>query len=78
MLTTLDETLRHQLPTTVDPVGAGYDGGWKDGKGLGVTRGEQYSESVVYDLADPDRVARPDGKNRTPMHRETSARVTGS
>ena len=56
--------------------GTGYDWGWNDGKGLGVYRGERYSESDVYDLAHPERVGRPDGDDRTPMHRETPARVT--
>jgi hypothetical protein len=56
--------------------GTGYDWGWNDGQGLGVYRGEQYVEADVYDLGDPETVRRPDGEERSPMHRETPSRVT--
>jgi hypothetical protein len=55
--------------------GTGYDWGWDDGQGLGVYRGEYYSEADVYDLTHPETVRRPDGDERRPMHRETPARV---
>ena len=55
--------------------GTGYDWGWNDGQGLGVYRGESYSECDVYDLSDPEEVVRPNGERRRPMHRETPSRV---
>ena len=59
--------------------GTGYDGGWDDGLGLGVHRGELRIERDVYDLADPELVRRPDGSERRPRQRETpvALRVDG-
>jgi hypothetical protein len=56
--------------------GTGYDWGWNDDQGLGVYRGEYYTEADVYDLSHPENVVRPDGQVRTPMHRETPTRLT--
>jgi hypothetical protein len=56
--------------------GTGYDWGWNDDQGLGVYRGEYYTEDDVYDLSHPEKVVRPDGQVRTPMHRETATHVS--
>jgi hypothetical protein len=56
--------------------GTGYDWGWNDDQGLGVYRGEYYTEDDVYDLSHPENVVRPDGQVRTPMHRETATHIS--
>jgi hypothetical protein len=56
-------------------MGAGYSGGWADGAGLGVFRGE-VSESDEYQMVGPADVRLPDGSIGQPWHRETDARLT--
>jgi hypothetical protein len=53
--------------------GTGYDGGYCDGKGLGVPRGHLV-EHDVYQLVPPDGVLL-DGRPTAPGHREQFARV---
>jgi hypothetical protein len=48
--------------------GLGY-GGWHDGRGLGVFRGEYYEEHEVWDVSHPAEVVYPDGTVDTPVHR---------
>lgn len=55
--------------------GTGYDGGFSDGKGLGVYRGS-IVEFDTYDVTHPEQVVCPDGEVIVPMHREQSVRVT--
>jgi hypothetical protein len=57
-------------------VGTGYDGGYNDGKGLGVWRGASLAEWDVYDVSDPEDVVLPDGKTIRPRHREQPVRLT--
>lgn len=54
--------------------GTGYDGGYEDGRGLGVPRGHLV-EHDVYDLIAPESVQR-DGLEVPSGHREQFARVT--
>jgi hypothetical protein len=53
--------------------GTGYDGGYLDGRGLGVPRGHLV-EHDVYELIAPEEV-RLDGRPTPPGHREQFARV---
>ena len=55
--------------------GTGYDGGFDDGRGLGVFRGE-IVEHDVYDVSHPEDVVVPGGTTLRPLHREQGARVT--
>jgi hypothetical protein len=70
------ELLEEPLMRCFSMDGTGYDWGWNDDQGLGVYRGEYYTEADVYDLSHPEKVVRPDGQVRTPMHRETATRLT--
>lgn len=55
-------------------MGAGYAGGWSDGGGLGVFRGEatEYDEYRMVGAAD---IRLPDGTTGQPWHRETDVRL---
>jgi hypothetical protein len=53
--------------------GTGYDGGYQDGKGLGVPRG-RLVEHDIYDLVPPEQVLL-DGQPTPPGHREQFATV---
>ncbi len=55
--------------------GLGY-GGYNDGLGLGVWRGDQFQESDVWDVSHPARVGYPDGSIGRPVHRIQPVRVT--
>ena len=55
-------------------IGSGYSGGWEDGLGLGVPRGERV-EVDEYDVSDVADVVFPDGTTRQPWHRETDVRI---
>jgi hypothetical protein len=55
--------------------GLGY-GGYNDGLGLGVWRGEQFQESDVWDVSHPARVGYPDGSVGRPVHRIQPVRVS--
>lgn len=54
--------------------GTGYEGGYNDGRGVGVPRGELL-ETDVYDVSHPQWVLL-DGQKTHPGHREQPARVT--
>jgi hypothetical protein len=54
--------------------GLGY-GGYNDGLGLGVWRGEQFQETDVWDVSHPARVGYPDGSTDRPVHRIQPVRV---
>jgi hypothetical protein len=54
--------------------GLGY-GGWNDGLGLGVWRGDAHEEGEIWDVADPAVVIREDGRRETPVHRIAPVRV---
>jgi hypothetical protein len=51
-------------------IGSGYSGGWNDGLGLGVPRGDG-AEADEYDISAPADVGLPDGSVGQPWHRET-------
>jgi len=57
-------------------IGTGYDWGWTDGGGLGVYRGQYYSETDTYDLSHPENVVLASGEVRVPGHREAPAAGT--
>jgi hypothetical protein len=49
--------------------GLGYSGGYDDGKGLGVWRGENHLESDVWDVSHPSKVVLPDSTHKEHWHR---------
>ena len=49
--------------------GLGYSGGYNDGKGLGVWRGENHRESDVWDVSHPSKIVHPDGTQKEHWHR---------
>jgi hypothetical protein len=55
--------------------GLGYSGGFRDGKGLGVWRGQQHAESETWDVSHPADVVYEDGTVRRPWHRIQPVRV---
>lgn len=55
--------------------GLGY-GGYRDGLGLGVHRGETHLEHDVWDVTHPATVVRDDGTVERPVHRIQPVRVT--
>lgn len=57
------------LSTAVYMQGGGYWGGWKDGRGRGVYRGDAYDEGEVWDVSRPTTIGEPDGSLR-PAPRE--------
>jgi hypothetical protein len=57
------------LCPAVDMQGLGYSGGYVDGKGLGIWRGDAHLESDTWDVTDPCEVGRPDGSSVRPIHR---------
>ena len=64
------------LCPAVDMQGLGYSGGYADGRGLGVWRGEEHVESDVWDVSHPCEVGRGDGAVARPMHRIQPVRLT--
>lgn len=55
--------------------GTGYDGGFNDGRGLGVFRGDVV-EHDVFDVSHPEDVVLASGTAIRPMHREQGVRLT--
>lgn len=49
--------------------GLGYSGGFDDGKGLGVWRGESHLETDVWDVSHPSKIVYPDGAQKEHWHR---------
>lgn len=64
------------LCPAVDMQGLGYSGGYQDGRGLGVWRGEEHVEHDVWDVSHPTDVGRPDGSVARPIHRIQPVRVS--
>ncbi|MBW2497775.1 MAG: hypothetical protein JRF61_10925 [Deltaproteobacteria bacterium] len=63
------------LCPAVDMQGIGYSGGYADGQGLGVWRGDAQLESDVWDVSHPTQVVRPGGEVVRPIHRIQPVRV---
>jgi hypothetical protein len=57
------------LCPAIDMQGLGYSGGYQDGKGLGIWRGDAHVESETWDVTDPCEVVRADGNRVRPIHR---------
>ena len=57
------------LCPAIDMQGLGYSGGYDDGKGLGIWRGDAHVESDTWDVTDPCEVVRPGGNRVRPIHR---------
>lgn len=57
------------LGPSIAMTGLGYSGGWDDGKGLGLWRGESYLETEVWDVTHPVDVLAEDGTVLRPVHR---------
>jgi hypothetical protein len=63
------------LGPAVDMQGLGYSGGYGDGRGLGVWRGDDHLEHDVWDVSHPAEVVRGDGTTLRPIHRIQPVRV---
>lgn len=63
------------LCPAVDMQGLGYSGGYADGGGLGVWRGDAHQEHDVWDVSHPTQVVRADGDVVRPIHRIQPVRV---
>lgn len=57
------------LCPAVDMQGLGYSGGYRDGRGLGVWRGDDFLETDTWDVSHPCEVVREDGSRVRPIHR---------
>jgi len=57
------------LCPAVDMQGLGYSGGFADGRGLGIWRGDAHVESDTWDVSHPCEVVRSDGSRARPIHR---------
>lgn len=55
--------------------GLGYSGGYDDGLGLGVWRGDLVTEHDVWELSGPEKIILADGTVRRPRHRLQPVRV---
>ena len=66
------EGLRIAMP------GLGYSGGWDDGLGLGVWRGESHVEVDEWDVRDAVEVVTADGTVLRPVHRIQPVHVTAT
>ncbi len=81
MALTLDDgsplTLRSEaLGPSIAMPGLGYSGGWNDGHGLGVWRGDEFLEHEVWDVRHPVDVIDASGAVIQPVHRIQPVRVT--
>lgn len=56
--------------------GLGYSGGYQDGRGLGVWRGDDHIEFDTWDVSHPSRVGYPDGTADEHWHRIQPVAVT--
>jgi hypothetical protein len=63
------------LGPAVDMQGLGYSGGYADGRGLGIWRGEAHVEHDVWDVGHPAEVVRANGARVRPIHRIQPVRV---
>ena len=57
------------LCPAVDMQGLGYSGGYADGKGLGIWRGDAHLETDTWDVSHPCEVVREGGARVRPIHR---------
>src|SRR5690606_33714478 len=57
------------LGASIAMAGLGYSGGWNDGRGLGVWRGNPYAEHESWDVSHPVDVVAADGSVKQPAHR---------
>lgn len=64
------------LCPAVDMQGLGYSGGFADGKGLGIWRGDAHVESDTWDVSHPCDVVRGGGTRVRPIHRIQPVRLT--
>lgn len=69
------EIATEALCPAVDMQGLGYSGGYDDGRGLGVWRGDAHVEHDVWDVSHPAEVVRADGETVRPIHRIQPVRV---
>jgi hypothetical protein len=63
------------LCPAVDMQGLGYSGGFDDGRGLGVWRGDEHLEHDVWDVSHATDVVRSNGEIVRPIHRIQPVRV---
>lgn len=66
------------LGASIAMPGLGYSGGFRDGKGLGVWRGQQHEEFETWDVSHPADVVDEDGSVKRPWHRIQPVRVRAS
>ena len=72
-------TLRSDaLGSAIAMPGLGYSGGYDDGRGLGVWRGDDHREFDVWDVRHPAQVVHEDGTVTEPVHRIQPVHVTAS
>jgi hypothetical protein len=69
---TIDE---HAVGPSIAIAGLGYSGGFRDGRGLGVWRGDSHLEWDVWDVSRPEEVVYEDGSVRRPLHRLQPVRI---
>lgn len=70
------EIATEALCPAIDMQGLGYSGGYDDGRGLGIWRGQTHIEHDVWDVSHPTDVTRADGSVRRPIHRIQPVRVS--
>jgi hypothetical protein len=80
---TLDDgrslTLRSDaLGPSIAMPGLGYSGGYDDGRGLGVWRGDDHREIDTWDVRHPSQVVHADGTVTEPVHRIQPVHVTAT
>jgi hypothetical protein len=78
---TLDDGRRATIRSTAlgPPMampGLGYSGGFDDGQGLGVWRGDDHREVDVWDVSNPAEVVDANGARSNPVHRIQPVHVT--
>ncbi|NQZ99359.1 MAG: hypothetical protein HRU01_22860 [Myxococcales bacterium] len=64
------------LGLAIDMQGLGYSGGYADGRGLGIWRGDAHVEHDVWDVSHPAEVVRANGETLRPIHRIQPVRVS--
>lgn len=72
-------TLRSDaLGSAIAMPGLGYSGGYDDGLGLGVWRGDDHREIDIWDVRHPSQVVLADGTVTEPVHRIQPVHVTAT
>lgn len=64
------------MGSSIAMAGLGYSGGFKDGRGLGVWRGDRHVEHDTWDVSHADEVVLEDGTVSRPLHRLQPVAVT--